>query len=253
MELPRQYIRIARDITGYWGAYPPLYPLSPGMIGKPDKKNGAFVREDYLKDKPGYDPVAHAVEENAPPDANMVWTTNGVSMETLAAGVAIPGIPASGKIRVHFGDENEAAIICSGIRYSSFSSLSAVKKLMLDLQDEDWHMEQCVVTEVVVVKAAWIFYATEKDQAAEFQGATPLDLSGFVLPIDALKELSGKFNLAVSFSGGRSAGITCPMPNGGTPLFRAIKIKKGFITRRKTIEYLRGPDSAFEEATFGEA
>ena len=254
MELPRQYIQIAREITGYWGAYPPSYPLSPGMIGRPDKKDGAFIKEDYLKDMPGYDQAAHAIEENAAADAVTVWTSKRVSMKALSAGVAAPGLPASGKIQLHFDAKNEAAIICNGNLYRSFSSLESVKELMLDLLDQGkWDRNQCLVTEVLAVKAAWIFYATEKDQTGEIQGTASLDLTKFALPIDALKELAVKAELEASFSSGRSAGITSSLPNGGTPLFHAIQFKKDFIFRRtKTIDYTRGPDSAFVEPTFGE-
>jgi hypothetical protein len=253
MEFPRQYIRVARDITGYWGAYPPTYPLSPGMIGRPDKKDGAFVREDYLKNMPGYDRVTHAVEDNAlSSDPVSIWTTKGVSMKTIGAGVAIPGLPASGKVQIHFAAQNEAAIICNGNLYRSFSSLGAVKQLMLDLLDKKkWDWDQCLVTEVLVAKAAWIFYATERDQTAEIQGSAPLDLSKFALPIEALKELAGKVNLEASFSSSPSGGITSSLPDGGTPLFRAIQFKKGFL-RGTTIDYTRGSDSVFEEPAFGE-
>jgi hypothetical protein len=254
MDLPTQYIKVARDITGYWGAYPPSYQLSPGMIGVVDKENAAFIREDYLEKMPGYNPVAHAVEDNAAADPVTVWTTKRVTMKALDANVATPGLPASGKIQIHFGAENEAAIICNGNLYRSFSSLRAVKQLMLDLLDEGtWNRNHCLVTEVLVVKAAWIFYATEKDQTAEIQGSAPLDLSKFALPIDALKELAGKVNLQVSFSSSSSAGMTSSLPSGGTPFFRAIQLKKGFIYRHSTtIDYTKGPDSAFVEPAFGE-
>jgi hypothetical protein len=224
------------------------------MIGRPDEENGAFVKEDYLKDMPGYNPVAHAVEDNADPDPVLVWTTKGVSMKALGADVTTPGLPASGKIQVRFGGENEAAIICNGPLYRSFSSLRAVKELMFDLLDKKkWDPAQCLVTEVLVAKAAWIFYASEKDQTAEIQGSAPLDLSKFGLPIEGLKELAGKATLVASFSGGRSAGITSSLPKGGTPLFRAIQFKEeGIIDRRTTIDYLKGADLAFEEPSFGE-
>lgn len=252
MDLPKKYIRVARDITGYWGAYPPSYPLSPGMIGRP--KDGAFIREDYLKNMPGYDAVAHAVEDNvASSDLVSVWTTKGVSMKVLGADLATSVLPASGKIQIHFGSENEAAIICNGNLYRSFSSLRAVKNLMLDLLNKKkWDLEQCVVTEVLVAKAAWILYATEKDQTAEVEGSAPLDPSKFALPIDALKELAGKANLTASFSGSRSAGITASLPNGGTPLFRAIQIRKDLLSSNIGIDYVKGADLAFEEPTFGE-
>ena len=219
------------------------------MIGR--SKDGAFIKEDYLKSLPGYDPVTHAVEDNTPPDSAIVWTTKRVSMTVLGAGVTTSVVPVSGKIQIHFSAENEAAIICSGNLYRSFSSLSAVKHLLLDLDDKkQWDREQCVVTEVLVAKTAWILFATEKDQTAEVEGSAPLDLSKFA-PFDALKELAGKTNLVASFSRSRSAGITTSLPNGGTPLFHAIKLRKEFA-RPKEIDYVKGPDLAFEEPMFGE-
>ena len=249
MDLPKQYIRIARDITGYWGAYPPSYPLSPGMIGRP--KDGAFIREDYLKSLPGYDPVTHDIEDNALPDPVSLWTTRGVSMKVLGTGVATKVVPVSGKIQIHFSAENDAAIICNGNLYRSFSSLSAVKNLMLDLDDKNqWDRKQCVVTEILVVKTAWIFFATEKERTGEVEGSAPVNLSKFG-PFDALKELVGKANLVASFSGSRTGCIATSLPNGGTPLFRAIKLKKEFV-RPKEIDYVKGLDLAFEEPMFGE-
>jgi hypothetical protein len=253
MDLPKEYIRIAHDITNYWSAYPPSYPLSPGMIGR--SKDGAFVREDYLKDFAGYDPVAHAVEENTvSSDPVSVWTTQRVSMKVLGGDVASPLAPASGKIQIHFGAKNEAAIICNGNLYRSFSSLRAVKDLILDLDEQNqWDRDQCLVTEVLVAKAVWVFFATSKDQTAEVEGSASLDPSKFALPVDALKDLAGKANMVASFSGSRSAGITASLPDGGTPLFRAIKLKRGFLRPGNiTIDYVKGPDPAFEEPTFGQ-
>jgi len=252
VDLPKEYIRIAHDITNYWGAYPPSYPLSPGLIGR--SKDGAFVHEDHLRNFPRYDPVAHAVEENAvSSDPVTVWTTQRVSMKVLGADVATPLAPVSGKIQIHFGAKNEAAIICKGNLYRSFSSQRAVKDLILYLdENKQWDRKQCVVTEVLVAKAVWVFFATSKDQTAEVEGSAPLDPSKFAVPVDALKELAGKANLVASFSGSRSAGITASLPDGGTPLFRAIQLKKSFMRNHTTIDYVMGPDLAFEGPTFGE-
>jgi len=87
----------------------------------------------------------------------------------------------------------------------------------------------------------------------EVEGSASLDPSKFALPVDALKDLAGKANMVASFSGSRSAGITASLPDGGTPLFRAIKLKRGFLRPGNiTIDYVKGPDPAFEEPTFGQ-
>ncbi len=251
-ELPKTYIKIVRDITGYWGTYPPTYPLAPGMIGKP--QGGAFVRDSYLYLQPGYDPVAHAVEDNAASDDPVtVWTTRHVKMEALGADVEGPVVSVTAGIKMHFGGQNEAAIICNGNVYRAFTVLRSVKNLMLKLLDDgNWDREDCLVTEVLVAKSAWIFFSTERDQTAEMQAEVPLDLPNPASAIAVLNGLAGRARLTTSSMSIRTAGISSTLPEGGTPLFRAIRFKKWWPPDHKTIDFVKGSDAAFEEQPFGE-
>jgi hypothetical protein len=252
--LPKCYIKTTRDITGYWGAYPPSYPLAPGMIGK--RCDGAFVRESHLNLMPGYDPVAHAVEDNAASDNPVsVWTTRRVKMQALSAEVASSVVPATVGIKIHFGGQNEAAIICNGNVYREFTDLRRVKDLMLTLLEKGaWNREYCLVTEVLVAKSAWIFFSTERDQTAEITADVPLELSSSALPVDIFRGLAGRAKLAASSMSIWSAGISTTLPEGGTPLFRAIRFNPKRWWRREdnTIDFLKGSDPDFEEQSFGE-
>lgn len=252
--LPKSYIKIAREITGYWGAYPPSYPLAPGMIGKP--QGGAFVRESYLDLLRGYDPVAHSVEDNAASDDPVsVWTTRRVKMQVLNAEVASPVAPAVAGLKIHFGGQNEAAIICNGNIYRAFTNLRSVKDLMLTLLEKGiWKREDCLVTEVLVTKAAWIFFSTDRDQTAEVKADVPLDLSHSASPVDVLSGLAGRGKLVASSISTWSAGISAALPEGGTPLFRAIRFnpKRWWRQQDNTIDFVKGSDSDFEEQMFGE-
>ncbi len=252
--LPKLYIKIARDITGYWGAYPPSYPLAPGMIGKPEV--GAFVRESSLERMPGYDPVLHAVQDNAVSgDAVSVWTTRGVKMQVIGAEVTSPVVPHMAGIKFHFGGRNEAAIICNGNVYRGFTDLRPVKDLMRKLWKEgNWTQDDCLVTEVFAVKSAWIFFSTEADQTAEIKADVQLDLSDSALPENVLSELLGRAKLGASSVRMRTAGISAALPEGGTPLFQAIRFKIGWWESGEDpeIRYVRGYDAHFEEPPFGE-
>ena len=252
--LPKAYIKVAREITGFWGAYPPSYPLAPGMIGTP--QGGAFVRESYLNLMPGYDPAAHAVEDNeAGDDPVSVWTTRRVKMQVIGADVASPVGTANAGIKIQFGGKNEAAIICNGNVYRAFTDLRSVKDLMLTLLEAGiWKREDCLVTEVLVAKSAWIFFSTERDQIAEIKADAPLDLSNMALPVDVLRGLAARAKLGASSMSTRSAGISTTLPEGGTPLFRAIRFNPKRWWRREdnTIDFIKGSDPDFEEQTFGE-
>ncbi len=248
--LPKAYMRIARELTGYWGTYLPSLALEPGTIGR--KRDGVFIKEGHVQNLAGYDRKRHIAEKDPPGNPVNVWTTNNVRLDVLGASASAPVADASGRIRLRFGGANEAAIICNGASHWSFAELRHVKELMVELARGDaWDKDQIVVTEVMVVSSAWICFATEKDQTAEIKASAALALPGD--PIAALEAIEGKASLEASAGGRQSAGYTTTLPEGGTPLFQAIGFKRSWWPfRQDRIDYTKKSGSTvFEEPDFG--
>ena len=249
--LPKAYMRIARNLTGYWGTYLPWINLSPGTIGRTIE--GVFSQEGHLEQKKDYDPKLHASMKQTNIKPVSVWTTRNVIMEVLKAELSVPVRVGSGRIKLRFGGANEAAIICNGSRQWLFPDLDGIKALMRKLLAENrWDKEQCLITEVMLVESAWICFATEKGQAAEITGAASIPLP--VGALDALNTLAGNAELTASSTGEQSAGFYSTLPSGSTPLFRAIRFSTSWLfPDDEKISFLKGesPSQEFEEPIFG--
>jgi hypothetical protein len=249
--LPKSYMKIAREISGYWGTYLPSVEMSPGIVGR--LVNGMLVKEGRLEQFSGFDPIAHAIEEQKNGAPASVWKTKRVNLDVVGADIAVPGTAASAKIKLHFGGANEAAIICRGISHKSFVRLQAVKDLMRQLaRKKMWDRDHCVVTEVLGTTSGWILFATEKDQVAELEGSAPLaTLPGAE---HALKTIAPNASVALSSSSKSSTGFYTVLQSGATPLFMAIRLNSKWWQQpdEAQIEYIKGPDQDFEEPPFGE-
>jgi hypothetical protein len=153
---------------------------------------------------------------------------------------------------MQFGEANEAAIICNANSYRSFQNLRAVKDLMHQLLDQGrWDLDQCIVTEVLATKTAWICFSTGKDQTAELHASAPV-IPG-ADPLGVLNALAGNANLIASSKNSEAAGYSTTLPSGGTPLFRALQFRRTpWHPIHLAPEYLKGSDYAFEEPSFGE-
>ena len=248
--LPKSYMRVVRKLTGYWGTYLPSRELAPGMIGS--VLDGIFVKEGHLSQFPGFDPLAHSVQEESESDPVSLWNTRHVSMNVFGVNASLTTGGETAGLRMQFGGANEAAIICNGTIYRSFANLRAVKELMLQLlEHKKWDRDQCIITEVLYAKKAWICFSTGKDQTAELHASVAL-----VPGMDALgmfKGAGGQVNLIAASTNALAAGYSTTLPNGGTPLFRALKFQRDLPNPfHLTPGYLKGCETAFEEPVFGE-
>lgn len=251
MTLPKAYMNEVRSITGYWGTYLPSDRLFPGMVGRVE--NGLFKNEGTgLSTYPGYDPALHGPDVPQPSRSPVsVWQSKTVSMSSTQANANLPGVPG-GSIRVGFSKANSAVMICKAIRTHSLISLGRVRTLLHDLlQDEKWDPSLCVVTDVVLVNAAWICFSTDRDQEAEITATGSVGLTG--TPLDALTNAAAKGDLATSWNEQKSAGYSTEVTDGGTPLFQALQFKRSipFVGERK-LQFLRGAAADFEEPSFGD-
>ena len=264
-ELPRSYMRVARDISGYWGTYLPSLRLEPGTIGL--IVDGVLKRESHLSHFADYHPADFVIDDQPRKEPTVVWTTRSVQMDVVEVQGSAPGQVASGGVRVRFGAANEAAIICNAPRERAYADLIKLKELMRHLRERQlWDDGYCVVTEVVDVNSAWICFSTDAGQQAEIRAKAPLALPGD--PTAALAALSGSGELAASHSASKSSAFLSSLPDGGTPLFRAIRFNPrwlGLLEPRigdarppgrlgelaDAIRNVRGGEEEFAEPEFG--
>jgi hypothetical protein len=240
-----------RKITGYWGTYLPSDRLSPGMVGRVE--NGLFTREKSLAEYSGYNPSLHGPDKPQPGrNPVSVWQSKEIRMISAQGNADVPGEIAGGAIRVSFNKANAAVMICKGTRSQGLINLGEVRNLLHDLlEGGNWEPELCVVTEVRLVNAAWICFATSQDQEADIQASASVGLTG--TPVDALTNAALKGSLSTSWSDKKSAGYSTEVTEGGTPLFQALCFKRTILgVGPRKLQFLRGADSAFEEPPFGE-
>lgn len=254
--LPMSYMNVIRDLTAYWGTYPPSNRIAPGMIGR--VVGGRFVAEGAIDKFPEYDKAAHSVQRERNSDDEMRWMTSRVKIDVFAANARArtTGVPVSLNMKIQFGAASEAILVCRGGVERSFSRLDAVKDLMRELLEQGkWDKELCVVTHVLEVDAARIFFSTSKDQTAELKAtaASP----NFIEPL-AILQPSAKVGLVASSTQKQFTGFFSGLSQGATPLFMAIRFnqKRWWAPTdwfRSQFQYLRGGSEEFEEPPFGEA
>lgn len=249
-DLPKAYMRVARNLTGYWGTYLPSLELQLGTIGR--RVDGILVKQGHLSHFPGYDPAAYGIDDQRRSDPTVFWATKSVHAEVLKADAKTPGDVASGGVRLNFGGADEAAIICNAPRDQSYADTLALKEFMWRLRERGvWDDDLCVVTDLVLVGSAWICFSTASGQAAEIKAKAPLALAAD--PTAALSALSGSGSLEAARSAATSSAFCATVQSEGTPLFRAIKFNRRWLGLVKpSLDLVRGASDAFEEPSFGD-
>ncbi len=251
MTLPKAYMNEIRDITGYWGTYLPSDRLLPGMVGRIE--NGLFTKEGMLSDYPGFDPAVHDKDKPQPSRNRVnIWQSKNVTAASAQADASVPGVPANGEVRFKFNKANNAVMICKEVRAQSFMNLGRVKALLFDLlKAEKWDPALCLITDVRLVEAAWICFATGSDQEAVINASATIGLAA--APIDALKEAAAQGTLEASWNKNKSAGYSTEVTDGGTPLFLALRFKRSIpVIGSYDLKFLKGDSQYFEEPDFGE-
>lgn len=249
--LPQSYIRVVRDLTSYWGTYLPGRHLYVGMLFEFD--DGVFVKAGDLAELPTVEIANYPVETEVPDDAVMHWTSDAVTMEVIGADLTAPGTIAAGGVRLTFGQAKQAAVICNGVRTSAYADITAVRDLLRRLRDAGhWKAGVSLVTEVIAVDSAWLCFSTERNQQAEIKASAPLALSALAaVPAEALTAIAGHGTLTASATAAKTSAICTTLPNGGTPLFRAIKFSPTWLgLGTPGLGFIKGGAEEFVEPDF---
>ena len=249
--LPVRYMRILFNVTGYWGTYLPTRTMQPGMIGR--RRDGKFEQVTHLERCPGYDAELLGLESYAHEDALAEWSSEGVVLGGIKPSIDAPGKIAHLNMNLEFEHENDALVLLEGITHHQYSDTRHLKSLLYDLRElGEWEEDYCVVTEVIEAKTAWIFLATDTKQSAALSAETS------VLPATApasLKQLVGDAAIATSLDCKNFRGFFSKQASPSTPLFSAMRFNSEWWQLglgKPDLLALKGADTAFEEATFGE-
>lgn len=247
--LPKNYMKVTRELTGYWGTYLPTVHLEPGMLG--EVADGVFSSRGNVSKFAAYRAGTFPVIEQRTDGAVTHWTTKSVSMEVFGASASAPADIAKGGVRLRFGAANEAAIICNGMRSASYDDIGAIKDLLRQLrEDGEWDDDICLITDVVVVDSAWLCFSTDAGQAADITASSPLALPAAA--VEALPLLGGKADISAAVTATKSSAICTNLPAGGTPLFRAIRFNPTWLgLGQPTLGLVRGEVGEFQEPAFG--
>lgn len=247
--LPKAYMRVARQLTGYWGTYLPSQRLTAGTIGR--LENGLFLPEGLLSQAHGFNASKHQVSEQNADEPAILWSSQGVRLGRFAAAAEAPVAQAKLRIRADFEGANQIVIMCEGVGYRSFANLGLVKDLMIRLREQgEWDDDQCMVTEVVTAKATWIGFSTGSNQSAEFGGSADVSIPG--LSIAALNALRIEPNVEAVLKDQRLQAFASSLPAGGTPLFMAMQFNKNWWSGSGKMDYLRSGGARFVEPEFGQ-
>jgi hypothetical protein len=182
-----------------------------------------------------------------------VWQSKDVSAVTVKADANLPGAPASGVVKFGFSKANNAVMICKELRGQGFLHLGQVKSFLHDLLlAKQWEPDLCLITEVRLVTAAWICFATSSDQEAVVSASAAIGMGA--VPIEALKDAAAKGDLSTSWNASKSAGYKTEVTDGGTPLFLALRFKRTIpLVGSYDLQFLKGESRLFEEPLFGDA
>jgi hypothetical protein len=243
--LPRSYVNVVQRMTGYWGAFPLHQELAPGAIGR--KGDGVFSRETDLSRLPGYDAARFSASLPQNKVNTDAFVSEDVHYERTGVGAGGGVLPVGGQFRLSFGAAGQGAVACRGTRVWSFDDIRAVKQHVIELYKQgSWDVRNILVVRVLVVDAAWVMVASQRGQSID------LTVSGGAGPIggatDLLKAVLGSATVDFSHGGFGSVGYSGALPEGGTPLFEAIRLKR--FPRLDAQRVVRGLGD-FEVPVFG--
>jgi CHAT domain-containing protein len=246
--LPVEYMKVVRNLTGYWGTYLPSKRVAPGMIGK--VVDGTFIQEGHIQKMPGYEPEAHGTDSDPNQDDETRWITAGVKIALVSGRAKAGGIPISMRMKLQFTNANEAVVVCRQSSQTYFESLAAIKALLRNLKEKNqWDRESCLVTHVFEVDSALVLFSTAGNQSAELEAAA--SLPELPEPLTALQ--ATKVSLVASVGKSQFGGFYAELPKGATPLFQAIRFNQSRWWQSAPSEFgfLRGDPVEFEEPPFG--
>lgn len=144
----------------------------------------------------------------------------------------VPAVPdGDARVAVSFGEGTGVVFAARGLAITRVADVLALQKAIWDLRDRYlWNDDWVVITELVTVDKATILVSNGSYAKVELKAAATVPAG----PVD-LGELTGE--LVISSSYGMHTQLVAE--NGLTPLFRAVRLRRGLFKTK--IDGVRDP------------
>lgn len=221
-----EYNKLVKGSSGWWGAYPLIIPVQVGDYFQLNKE-GIPVGLGNVFNWPGW---AEALPVDSEPVKGSETYSAGCQRETGAtagAGVQIPGgIGADATISMLFGRSAGFVLAYEAATRSHIREIPAAQRSILSAAKQDWWQEDWIlVTDVIAAESATLAVATEANSRLEFYANAKI-------PAGIINVAIADPKLGWTASSWRGSGYTS-VCKPGTPLYRCIKVRKGWFGRWK--------------------
>ncbi|MFJ4365733.1 hypothetical protein ACIP4S_16430 [Streptomyces chartreusis] len=229
-----EYVKRCRELTGFWGAWPPSYPIKVGLVGSVDKDN-VFRRIKELKDFPELTPPEIV---KARTNFNESWYDGKeTTVQTLTEVAADAQVHGAASLRVGISFKGEAGLFLaySSAIHEQISDVDLLKRQILALaQHNVWQREWVAIVETISADHVTALASGGRD--AEIVLNLKADLAAF-----QAWQLA-RADLGVSVRTQRSIGLDS-IGKSGTPLYRTVAIRKSWPWKVRVELTGEGPSS----------
>jgi hypothetical protein len=215
------YVNNCRKLTGFWGSWPPSYPIEVGLIGTRDKDD-RLRRVKTLKAIPEITPPG-IVRTNV--DAHEAFYDKSETSVTAStnAGASASGQGASLAAKVSFKGESGMLLAYAGATYWQVEDVDLLKRQILALaKSKIWEPDWIAVIEVI--QARHVTAIASAGKKAEMVLGIKADAASF-----STWQLA-RADLGVSVQSQSLIGLE-HIAKSGIPLYRTIALKKGWLGR----------------------
>ena len=217
--LAERYIREMHNSLDYWAAWAPGVEIKLGDCGRldddwaflPERNIKAFGIDFSVDESPSTTPWSHTS------DHAMTFTFQVQGGEKI-----IPQIPqGTAGIQIDFHRENAVVFAAVEGRHSRIADIYELKRQVLDLARKgQFPNDFVVVTEVVKAESATVLLSVDKE--GKYVASASADFKAGIVDV-------GNASLNISTQVADKVKTEIVAKNHVTPLFRAVKLHKGFL------------------------
>lgn len=161
------YVKNCRKLTGFWGSYPPSYPVEVGLIGARDEHR-RLRRIKTFENIPEIKPP-RIVRTKVDVDEAFCDESNTSVETSVGVGANFAGHGASTAVTVSFENESGLLLAYSGATYRQVEDVDLLKRQILALANDNiWQLDWIAVIETIEAKHVAVLTAGGKQSKITF-------------------------------------------------------------------------------------